>query len=268
MRLKTNRYWYPLQFDANGDMLNVTWVDEFELDLLSPAPPPPPPAPPAPWYVCSFMTLGACVEVPAGAPGAVATLGECQAACKPRYACSPSVPGACDVVPAMTPGANASLADCEAACAPRFSCATDASPGTCVEVSGNVPGASATLAECQALCVLCDVSGTWYGNVAGVPVTIAQGPAANNSAAVSISVAGNGWGSNATGVVRPGSLLVTHGWCGGAKCVGIVTPLEDGGPNCAQITWGSGSWCSPEREPTKCKYGLEAAVDDVVGRLA
>ena len=249
------QYWFPLQFDASNDMLNVTWLDSFELDLEAPPPPPPPPAPPAPWFVCSFTALGACVEVPAGAPGAVATLGECQAACTPRYACSPTEPGACDVVPANTPGANASLADCEAACAPRYSCATDASPGACVEVAGDFPGASSTLAECEALCVLCDVSGTWLGDSPGVPISIAQGPAANGTAPITISAAGNPWGGNATGVARAGSLLVTGGWCGGGKCVGVVTPLEAGGPNCALVAWGAGSWCSPEREPEKCKYG-------------
>ena len=252
------QYWFPLQFDATNDMLNVSWVDSFTLDLVAPPPPPPPPAPPAPWYVCSFMTLGACVEVPAGAPGAVETLAECQAACKPRYACSPTEPGACDTVPANTPGANATLADCESACAPRYSCATDASPGQCVEVAGDFPGASATLAECEASCVLCDVAGVWFGNAAGVPITITEGaPAPNNTAPISISVKGGGWGSNATGMARAGSLLITGGWCGGNKCVGIVSPLEAGGVNCAMITWGEGSWCSPEREPTKCQYGAE-----------
>ena len=254
------QYWLPLAFDGNNDMANVSWVDHFSLDLVAPPPPPPPPPPPAPWFVCSFTTLGACVEVPAGAPGAVETAAECQAACTPRYACSPTEPGACDAVPANTPGANASLAGCESACAPRYSCATDASPGQCVEVAGDFPGASATLAECQAACVLCDVAGVWYGNAAGVPITIAQGaPAPNNTAPISISVKGGEWGSNATGVARAGSLLVTGGWCGGNKCVGAVSPLEAGGVNCAMITWADGSWCSPEREPTRCKYGERAA---------
>jgi hypothetical protein len=264
------QYWTPLRFDESNDVLNVSWLDSFELDLLSPAPPPPPPAPPAPWYVCSFTALGACVEVPAGAPGAVASLDACQTACVPRYGCSPDgPPGSCVAVPANMPGANATLGGCEASCTPRYSCAAPASPGVCTAVAGDFPGASATLAECQALCVLCALGGTWFGGAAGVPITIAQAaPSANGTAAVRISVpAGSaGWGSNATGFARAGSVTITGGWCGAAHCVGVVSPLEAGGPNCARIDWAEGTWCSPAIEPVNCKYGSSAPGGRAGGR--
>ena len=77
------QYWAPLTFDpATGEMNNVTWVDSFELELgAPPAPPPMPPSPPPPWFLCSPTGSGACVEVPPGAPAAVASLAECQRAC-------------------------------------------------------------------------------------------------------------------------------------------------------------------------------------------
>ena len=74
------QYWYPLTFDDNNDLINVTWLDKFSLDLVAPPMPPLPPRS-APWYICSLTSLGACVEVPAGAPGAVATLAACKTAC-------------------------------------------------------------------------------------------------------------------------------------------------------------------------------------------
>lgn len=245
------QYWYPLQFDAGNDMLNVAWVDSFTLDLVAPPPPPPPPPPPAPWYVCSLMLLGACVEVPAGAPGSVATIGECEAACAPQYGCSPVTPGACDVVPAGTPGANATLAGCEAACAPVWICAGAAG---CVEAPAGTSGGMPSPAACAAACIECDLSGLWWGSAKGVQVHIAQTAVNASTGRATVWTVPDVWGSNATGYVVPGSLTVTGGWCGGGTCVGAISPLEDGGPNCAEVSWGGsdGSWCSAELEPTRC----------------
>jgi hypothetical protein len=244
------QYWYPLSFDDSNDMHNVTWVDSFSLDLFPP-PPPPPVTPAAPWYSCSLMTLGACVEVPAGAPGAVASLGECETQCVPQYACSQDAIGMCEIVPAGTPGANATLAACEEQCAPVFVCS---GAGGCTEEPAGTPGGVATLAECAALCVQCNLSGTWVGSARGVKIFLAQ-TAINASAATAVVWTEPAvWPSNATGVVTPGFLTVTGGWCGGAPCVGPVSPLEAGGVNCAKITWGGadGSWCNPDLEPTRC----------------
>ena len=249
------QYWYPLQFSSAGDdMLNVTWLDAFDVDLAPPPLPPPPPPPPAPWYVCSLTALGACVEVPAGAPGAVVTLAACQAACVPQYACSPTEPGACDVVPAGTPGANATRGACAAACAPVWVCPRGGPPGVCVAAPAGTPGGAPSAAACAAGCALCALAGTWHGSDKGVLVRIAQAPVNATAARLLIWTEPPAWPSNASGWATPGYVEVAGGWCAaGASCVGAVTPLEAGGPQCARIDWGAlGSWCSATVEPARC----------------
>lgn len=49
------QFWAPLRFDAAGKMINVSWIDSFDVELAPPYPPPPPPPTPAPaWYGCSY----------------------------------------------------------------------------------------------------------------------------------------------------------------------------------------------------------------------
>jgi hypothetical protein len=243
------QFWAPLAFDADGDMHNVSWVDSFTLDLVAPPPPPPPPTPSPPWYSCSLTALGQCVEVPAGAPGAVATLAQCAAACAPQYGCSDTAAGACNLVPAGTPGASPSLQGCEAACAPVWVCAGAAG---CVQAPAGTSGGAPTRAACAAACIQCDLSGLWWGSDKGVQIHIAQTPINASAARAVVWTTPPVWAANASGIVTPGFLTVTGGWCGGGRCVGPITPLEAGGPNCAMVNWGAGSWCSPEREPTRC----------------
>jgi hypothetical protein len=193
----------------------VTWVNNFTLDLVSPPPPPPPPPPPAPWYICSLSTLGTCVEAPAGAPGAVAA-----------------------------------LADCEEACAPVWVCAGAAG---CVEAPAQTVNSWPTPAQCEAACIECDLTGLWWGTTKGVQVRISQEPINASAASATVWTVPDVWGSNATGYVLPGLLSVTGGWCKGGTCDGAVSALEAGGPNCAKVTWGAGEfWCSPELEPVRC----------------
>jgi hypothetical protein len=211
------QFWAPLTFDpATGRMNNVTWVDSFELDLEAPPPPPPLPGPPPPpYYACSLTSPGQCVEVPHGAPGTNASLQDCQAACQPWYACGGSATGT----------------------------------GTCTkQVAPNTPGAFPTQPQCTASCVACDLAGLWFGNVKTVDIHIESVPPAG----VNIYTVPSGvWTSNATGTVGIGEVTITGGWCGGAKCTGVVSPLEEGGPSCAQITWGAGTWCNPAVD-SKC----------------
>ena len=212
------QYWAPLPMFRNAqgelDMHNVTWLDSFTLDLEAP-PPPPPVTPPAPWYVCSLTNLGACAEVPPFAPGAVATLSECEAQCAPVYTCN---------------GADG-----------------------CAQAPAGTPGGVATLAECTALCVECDLSGLWYGSAKGVRIYIEQMAVNASYATAKIWTVPSVWVNNATGWVTPGLLTVTGAWCGAGRCEGSVSPLESGGANCGSIDWGDdGIWCSAALEPAKC----------------
>ena len=218
------QFWAPLTFDpVTGEMNNVTWVDSFTLDLEPPPPPPPLPGPPPPaFYACSLMALGQCVEVPNGAPGANSTLADCQSACAPWYAC-PSGGG---------------------------------SGGTCTAVVPNTPGALPSQAQCAASCVPCaHLGGLWFGNTKNVGIHIVQ----TGNGTVNIGADGNAWGSNATGTVGVGQLVVTGGWCGAGTCIGVTSQLEPGGASCAKITWADGVWCSPEVEPQHCTWGKQAA---------
>ena len=212
------QYWYPLSFDGSNDMLNVTWVDSFSLDL-APPPPPPPVHPPAPWFACSLLALGACVEVPAGAPGANSTQAACEAECAPWFACTPNSGGG--------------------------------GGGACQPVPARSPGAQPTADACAAACVLCDVSGDWVGSEKAVGIRIAEGAVApNHTAAIEVYTAPAVWGSNATGAVYAGGLQVSGGFCGGV-CSGTTGPLRPGGPPCALIDWGAeGTWCKPAADPT------------------
>jgi hypothetical protein len=250
------QFWAPLVFDpASGRMNNLTWIDSFSLNLTAPAPPAPVPPPPAPWFSCSFDSPGTCVEVPAGAPGSFASEDACVAACVPEYVCSSAVPGGAEscvpVPPGVVPGASAT---CEEACAPVYACSA-VSPGVCDPVPHGTPGAVPSLAACQAQCILCNLGGVWYGEEKSVPITIAETPINSTARAVTISVPPGVWASNATGVAWPGMLVISGGWCDG-NCVGVVSPLEPGGPECGMITWDDGSWCSPSVDPTNCKPGM------------
>jgi len=229
------QYWFPLSFDAaTGVMRNVSWVDSFQLDLAAPAPPPPPPAPPVPWYVCSYTALGACVEVPAGAPGASPAC-----ACAPQWGCAPA-PGQCAPVRAGTPGANATRAGCERACAPVFVCSR-AAPGTCEAAPAGSPGGAPTRAACEAACVECDLAGAWVGAAAGVRIAIAQTRVNASAGAVVVSTAPEVW-PDATGWALPGTLEVTGGWCGAGVCAGAVGP-DARGAACGRVDWGAdGVW--------------------------
>ena len=75
------QYWAPLEFDADGRVLNMSWVSSFTLDLAPPPPPPPLPPRPDDYYLCSLTAPGTCIPVPAGAPGAQPTAGECLQQC-------------------------------------------------------------------------------------------------------------------------------------------------------------------------------------------
>jgi len=261
------QFWLPLTFDpATGRMHNVSWVDEFVLNLTAPAPPPPPPFPPSPWFSCSFDNVGDCVEVPAGAPGAVASNGACEAACVPEYVCSAGVPGGAEQCVPVPPGIIAGAApSCDAACAPVYGCS--ALPGSCEPMPHGTPGAVPSLAECEAQCVLCNIAGTWVGQSRSVDITIAEAPINATANTVTISVPPGVWSSNATGIARPGWLRVSGGWCDeGGGCVGIVSPLEAGGPQCAMITWDAGVWCSPAVEPSKCPSSRAASGSAVTVR--
>ena len=241
-----SQYWYPLAFDANGRMRNVTWLDSFELQLAAPPPPPPLPPPPPAWFAPSFDAPGTCFEAPAGAPGAFNTSAACLANSAPEYVCGGAVhPGECIAVPrGVVPGAAAS---CAAACAPLYAC-SPAAPGACAEVPPGTPGAAPSAAGCAAACVLCDLGGAWVGNAKGVAVRVAYARLNATAGAVSIWTAPDVWGSNATGVAVAGSVHVTGGWCSG-RCVGAVSSLQAGGPQCAKITWEAGTWCSPAVDP-------------------
>jgi hypothetical protein len=247
--------WEPLVFDpVTGVMANLSFVPWFTLNLTAPPPPPPPPAPPAPWYSCSFDAPGTCFEVPAGTPGSSQTEAACEAACVPEYVCSAAIPGGPEqcvpLPPGVVPGAAPS---CEVACAPVYACDVD-TPGTCKQVPHGTPGAATSLADCEAACVLCDLAGVWVGNVKGVNITIASSPLNVTAAAVNIAVKHGVWPSNATGVARPGLVTVTGGWCGGSKCVGVVSAIAPGGAQCTEITWADGTWCLPTADPAHCSY--------------
>ena len=248
------QYWFPLEFDAaTGRMQNVTWVDSFSLELAAAPPPPPLPPPPAPGVACSFDAPGTCFEAPPGAPGAFNTSDACLAHCAPEYVCGGAVhPGECiPVPPGIVSGAASS---CEAACAPLYACSPSA-PGACAAVPPGTPGAWASAAACAAACVVCDLGGAWVGNVKAVTLRLAYTPLNATAGAVSISAQPDVWGSNATGVAVAGSLEVSGGWCGrGARCVGAVSSLEAGGPQCAKIAWEAGTWCSPAVDP-RCSAG-------------
>ena len=125
-----------------------------------------------------------------------------------------------------------------------FKCSLSSS-GSCFEVPANMQGAYATVAECAAACTLCDLSGTWFGipNSTGIAVQVRQTPLTRTTAAVTISC--SAW-PNATGTTNVGYVTVSGGWCsGGGSCTGTISPLENGGPPCAKIVWGAGTWCSP-----------------------
>jgi hypothetical protein len=75
--------------------------------------------------------------------------------------------GACVEVPAGAPGANSTQAACEAECAPWFACTPGSGGGgggACQPVPAHSPGAQPTKGACAAACLLCDVSGAWVGS--------------------------------------------------------------------------------------------------------
>ena len=228
-------------------MHNVTWVDNFTLDVVLPPPPPPLPPPPPSWFACSYDAPGTCFEVPAGSPGAFNTSAACETRCAPEYVCGGVVhPGECiPLPPGVVPGASKS---CEAACAPTYVC-NPAAPGTCAEAPPGTPSAWPSASACAAACVMCNLRGAWLGNEKSVAIGISYRPINATAGAVDISATPNVWGGNASGVAVAGSVTVTGGWCGKGWCTGVVSPLEAGWPPCAQIEWGAGTWCAPAVDP-------------------